>query len=34
MKFQKYGKLIPKILDKEVEIQPIDFAMKLLIRFD
>ncbi|NPE08971.1 MAG: hypothetical protein GNW80_11875 [Asgard group archaeon] len=32
MKFQKYGKLIPKILDKEVEIQPIDFALKSPIK--
>lgn len=28
MKFQKYGKRITNLLDKEVEFQPIDFAMK------
>ncbi len=28
MKFQKYGKEIPNLLDKEVELQPIDFAQK------
>ncbi|MFX0066177.1 MAG: L-2-amino-thiazoline-4-carboxylic acid hydrolase [Candidatus Hermodarchaeota archaeon] len=28
MKFQKYGKRIPKLLDNEVEIQPYDFALK------
>ena len=32
MKFQKYGKLIPNLLDKEVEIQPIDFAQKSPIK--
>ena len=26
MKFQKYGKQIPNLLEKEVELQPIDFA--------
>ena len=28
MKFQKYGKRIPNLLDKEVEFQPIDFALE------
>ena len=28
MKFKKYGELIPDLLDKEVEFQPIDFAQK------
>ncbi|MCK5159667.1 MAG: hypothetical protein KAR08_10945, partial [Candidatus Heimdallarchaeota archaeon] len=32
MKFQKYGKQIPNLLDKEVEIQPIDFAQKSPIK--
>ena len=32
MKFQKYGKRIPKLLDNEVEIQPIDFALKSPIK--
>ncbi len=28
MKFQAYGKPIPDLLDKEVELQPLDFAQK------
>lgn len=32
MKFQKYGKRIPDLLEKEVEIQPIDFAQKSPIK--
>ncbi|NHJ31566.1 MAG: hypothetical protein FK732_01770 [Asgard group archaeon] len=32
MKFQKYGKKIPDLLDKKVEFQPIDFALKSLFK--